>query len=138
MITDLHRLPDWRLYLDAVVHERLNRPFCWGIQDCALWAADCVLAITGQDLAPDLRGHRTARQALQTLRLRGGLFGIASAVLGPAVSVHRAQEGDVLLIGIGKRTALGVLLHGTHAVGPGMHGLCAVPNRDALCAWKVG
>ena len=132
------RHPDWKMRLDALVYERMNRPFSWGAQDCALWAADCVLAITGQDLAADLRAHRTAREALRTIRRHGGLFGIASAALGPAAGVHQAQEGDVLLVGVGKRTALGVLLQRSMVVGPGATGLCAVARRDALCAWRVG
>lgn len=134
----LTRLPDWRLRLDALVHERTSVPFVWGVQDCALWAADCVLAITGIDLAADLRGHRSARQALRTIRKHGGLFSIATRALGPAAGVHNASEGDVLLVGMGKRVALGVMLPGPMVVGPGATGLCAAPLSDALCAWRVG
>jgi hypothetical protein len=124
--------------LDALVHARTSRPFAWGVQDCALWAADCVLAITGTDLAADLRAHRTARQALRTIRDHGGLFAIATRALGPATGVHNATEGDVLLVGMGKRVALGVLLPGQMVVGPGITGLCAAPLSDALCGWRVG
>ena len=132
------RFPDWQMHLDALVYERSGRPFAWGGNDCALWAADCVLAITGHDLAADLRSHRTAREALRTIRAAGGLFAIASRALGPATGVHNAQAGDVLLVGMGKRVALGVMLPGPMVVGPGATGLCAAPLSDALCAWRVG
>ena len=134
----LHRLPDWRLHLDALVTDRMARPFAWGAQDCALFAADAVLAITGTDLAADLRGHRSARQALRAIRNGGGLFALASRALGPAAGVHNASEGDVLLVGMGKRVALGVMLPGRMVVGPGATGLCSAPLTDALCAWRVG
>ena len=45
---------------------------------------------------------------------------------------------DVLLVSMGKRTALGVLLDGGMLVGPGAGGLCSAPLSDALCAWRVG
>lgn len=132
------RRPDWRLQFDALISQRMHAPFAWGVNDCALFAADCVAAVTGQDPAPHLRGHRTARQALRTIRDHGGLFGIASRALGAPAGVHNAAEGDVLLVGMGKRTALGVMLDGGMLVGPGTGGLCSAPLTDALCAWRVG
>lgn len=132
------RLPDWRLHLDALISERMSQPFVWGVNDCALFAADAVKAITGVDLADGLRGHCTAHQALRTTQRNGGLFGIASRALGAASGVHNAREGDVLLVGMGKRTALGVLLEDGMLVGPGAGGLCSAPLSDALCAWRVG
>ena len=134
----LTRRPDWRLHFDALISERMHRPFAWGVNDCALFAADCVLTITGVDLAAGLRGHRTARQALRTIRRHGDLLGIASSGLGAPAGVHNATEGDVLLVGMGKRTALGVMLGGGMLVGPGAGGLCSAPLTDALCAWRVG
>jgi len=134
----IDRLPDWRLHFDALVSERMHRPFAWGVNDCALFAADCVLAITGVDLATGLRGHRTARQALRTIRRHGDLFGIACRALGAARGVYDAREGDVLLVAMGKRTALGVMLGDGMLVGPGAGGLCSAPLSDALCAWRVG
>lgn len=132
------RLPDWRLHFDALISARMHQPFAWGVNDCALFAADAVKAITGVDLAAGLRGHCTARQALRTIRRNGDLFGIACRALGAASGVHNAREGDVLLVGMGKRTALGVMLDGGMLVGPGATGLCSAPLTDALCAWRVG
>jgi hypothetical protein len=132
------RLPDWRLQLDALVSARMHAPFAWGVNDCALFAADAVAAVTGQDPASHLRGHRTARQALRTIRSHAGLFGIATSALGAPAGEHNAREGDVLLVGMGKRTALGVMLNDGMLVGPGTGGLCSAPLTDALCAWRVG
>ncbi len=134
----MRRLDDWQLQLDAFVHARIEQPFAWGANDCALFAADCVKAITGIDPAPELRGHRSARQAMRAVRAQGGLFGIATRALGPAIGIHSAAEGDVALVGMGKRTALGVVLAPRLVVGPGACGLCVAPLKDALCAWRVG
>ncbi len=129
---------NWRLYFDAFVASRISTPFIWGVNDCALFAADCVLATTGQDFAKgDLRGHRTARQALRTLRARGGLYGLATGALGPAVSVGLADEGDVMLVKVGKREALGICSPLGVVLGPSPSGLGSLPMSAAIVCWKV-
>lgn len=130
------RLPDWQLRLEAFVAQRQAMPFAWGANDCALFAADAVQAITGRDPAPHLRGHRNARQAICAVREHGGLGAIAWAALGPAMPVQQAAVGDVVLVRVGKRLALGVC-NGATVLGPGVQGLAAVPMADAVMAWRV-
>ena len=137
MTTPLQRLPDWRLRLDALVYSRLHEPFAWGSNDCALFAADCVQAITGVDLAVELRG-RTLQQAAAVQRANGGLAALACRLLGPMVGVYQSRPGDVALVPIGKRVALGVVIDFSSVVGPGATGLQAMSRRQALCAWRVG
>ena len=134
----MNRLEHWRVHFDAFLTERARQPFAWGRNDCAIFAADAVQAVTGVDLAGRLRGATTARQAVRLLRRHGDLLGIASAALGAPVGVHQAQEADVLLVRMGRRSALGVRLADDVVVGPGLDGLQAVPLQQALCAWRVG
>jgi hypothetical protein len=130
------RLPDWQLRLESFVTQRQSVPFVWGANDCALFAADAVQAITGRDPAPHLRGHRNARQAICAVREHGGLGAIAWAALGPSMPVLRASVGDVVLVRVGKRLALGVCNCAT-VLGPGPLGVVAVPMADAVLAWGV-
>lgn len=140
MTTTLQRLPDWRLRLDAFVTERLARPFEWGAHDCALFAADAVLAITGHDLAVGLRGLR-ARQALRHLQAVGGVAGLVPPCLAPLAGPQLAFEGDLAMIeqaGSGlRRWALGVVAHGG-VIGPARAGLAIAPRAAAVQAWGVG
>lgn len=131
------RKPDWPLWLDALVTERLTAPFAWGRNDCALFAADAVQAITGVDLAASLRGYRGPRQALRVLAAHGGVRGIAARALGASQPATDAREGDVALLPVGRREAL-ALVYGGMVVAPGPGGLHWVPLPDALCAWRVG
>lgn len=131
------RIPDWPLWFDALLTSRLRAPFCWGRNDCALFAADAVQTITGVDLAANFRSYRGARSALRVLSEHGGVRAIAGLALGPAVPAANARQGDVALVRVGRREALAVVL-GAHVVVPGPDGLHAMPIADALCAWRVG
>ena len=155
---DLSRLPDWRLRFDALITDRLRAPFAWGSNDCVLFAADNVLAITGVDLADGFRAHTNARGAAKALRRHGGLAALVERALGPSCHATAATQGDVVMVlmgagmgdgvgdgmgeasdtGFATRSALGVCLNPQSAIGPGVDGLLQIPMARALCAWKVG
>lgn len=63
------RKSNWEAELANFISARRESAFEWGVNDCALFAADAVEAITGDDPAPDFRGvysdQAGARQALR-------------------------------------------------------------------------
>lgn len=130
------RRNDWQLRLEAFARSRASRPFAWGSNDCALFAADAVEAITGEHLCEDLRGYAGVREALKMLKEHGGVRGIASRALGEPIPVRMAAIGDVVVVPAGKREALGICNGGTVIV-PGPGGMVAVSMQQALAAWKV-
>lgn len=132
-----HRLPDWQTRMEAFVAQRLYAPFAWGTNDCAIFASDCVMAITGQDPAPPgLRKHATAKQAYRAIARHGGLPAIATQALGQPIAPLCANVGDVVLVPVGKRDALAIC-NGATAMAPSAHGLVAVPMANAVMAWGV-
>jgi len=137
--TTTTRLPDWPARLAQACNAWVNRPFAWGLADCALWAADAVQAQHGRDTLAELRQppRRTARQGLRAVRRGGGYAGfMARAGLQP-VQPALAQRGDVVLLAqLGADAALGVCV-GELAAAPGPQGLCMVPMAQALAAWRV-
>lgn len=138
MTTSLTRHTDWRLCLDVLVRERAHQPFHWGSNDCALFAADCVRAITGVDVAAHLRCYKDAKGATVMLQAYGGLMALATQLLGAPVGARNATPGDVVLVRMSKREALGVMFEDDTIIGPGTEGLQRAPMSDALCAWRVG
>ena len=138
MTSHSKRLPDWRLRFDALITERLHAPFAWGTNDCALFAADNVLALTGVDPAFGMRGRTSARQAARTMRQRGDLATLVDLNLGASCAPGSAVQGDVVMVPMGGRLALGVCLNAESAVGPGARGLLQTSMANAVCAWKVG
>jgi hypothetical protein len=92
------RLLDWETRLSDLILERLNQPFKWGVHDCALWAADARLAVTGVDAAAGYRGtYRTAKGALRRLRRVDGVGTPAEAAdkhWGPRLRPALVKVGD--------------------------------------------
>lgn len=65
------RFDDWRERLISYLAETVNKPFQYGENDCALFAAGAVAAMTGVDLAAQWRGQYTG--------LEDGLNALAAA-----------------------------------------------------------
>jgi hypothetical protein len=136
----LRRYPDWQVRLEAFVRERRGKPFAWGSHDCALFAADCVEALTGERLLPNMRGYSTAKDALLLIEKAGGLRGIACHALGGFIAPKLARPGDLVLLAVeGDHfpEALGVC-NGSTALAQGERGVVAVPMAKAVAAWRVG
>lgn len=138
----LPRRPDWALQLDAFLASRLRTPFAWGANDCALFAADAVLAQTGQDLAAGLRGLN-AREALRHVRAVGGMCYLVPDVLPALERTADAREGDIVLLAspikAPKRLSFGVVgRNAAHALAPSRAGLLTVPMASAVQCWGVG
>ena len=135
------RLPDWQTRLAALMASRRTTPFAWGGQDCCLFAADAVLAVTGHDPAADLRGtYTTATDALRVLNKAGGVAGVAIKRAGPVVAVALAQPGDIGLLKLDvpnplAATALAVY-GGSCWHAPGEHGLTSYPESAIVRAWR--
>lgn len=127
---------NWQERLAALVSARLAEPFAWGRNDCCLFAADAVLALTGTDPAMGLRGsYADERGALRLVQQLGGLAALAARHLQLEVPPALARVGDVVL-GKVDRECLGVCTGATwHA--PSAAGLVARPMTEALRAWRV-
>jgi hypothetical protein len=131
------RLHDWPVRLEAFVRQRMAMPFAWGSNDCATFASDAVLAITGQDPAPKgLRSHTTAKQAYRNIARHGGLDAIGTAALGVPIAPVLACVGDVLLVKVGKRDAFAIS-NGATAMAPSARGLVNIPLASARMAWRI-
>ena len=131
------RRHDWQTRFAAFAIERAALPFAWGHNDCCLFAADAVLALTGEDFARDWRGSYTsATAAARLLSQRGGLPQIASDALGAAISPLMANLGDVVLVENSGRELLAVC-NGTSVICPGEAGLVVLGMDAATAAWRV-
>lgn len=129
------RLPDWPARLAALVARRMQQPLQWGVHDCCLWAADVVQAVTGVDLAADLRGtYATEAGAQAALQAHGGLVQLCISRLGRVAPPALAQPGDV-----GLAVVAGVPLlaaNGGPWLAVGRAGLVVVPDAQVLRAWR--
>lgn len=134
----MSRLNDWHERLHAEIERQRRDAFEWGRRDCALFAADCVLAMTGEDPAAKFRGkYKDATGAARALKRAGhaDLAALASSVLD-AVPVALARVGDVAAWRDDGNLVLGVII-GERVMGRMMHGLGTVDRSQIEMAWRV-
>jgi hypothetical protein len=131
------RIPHWAAGLSALATARLAAPFAWGTNDCASFAADSILAITGADGLAELRGRRrTERAARQQERAIGGLPAAIERAGFVPMPAALAQRGDLVMLAQGKRRVLAICM-GEEALAPGERGLERASMRQAVAAWRV-
>ena len=139
----MNRLPDWRSRLTAYLAASAGVPFAFGRHDCALFTADCLLAMTGEDPAAEFRGrYRTLQGGLKRLRAAGFADHLALATARLA-EVHPAfaQAGDLAALPGEGSAALGVVQgHRIYVLrddGSGGGALATVDLLAATRAWRV-
>lgn len=136
----LQRLPGWQQAFADFMAERNARPFKWGENDCCLFAADDVRAITGTDPAERLRGYKGFAGAQRLIARAGGLRELVIGILGEPLAPTLARQGDVGLV-TQPCGLLTVAVHGGagwHAPAAGEGGLAWLPAHMAQCAWRIG
>ena len=111
-------------------------PFEWGKNDCVLFSADAVLAITGQDYAKEYRTYSSAKEAARLIKKLGGLEAIATSALGSPIPKADLTAGDIALVTTPNGNCLSVY-GGSACVGPGKHGIILVGRENVLVAWGV-
>jgi len=131
------RLRDWPERLDALLRDRADWPFVWGVHDCCTFCADAVQAITGVDVMGTLRQrYHSAFEALGLTQELGGLKAAVSSVLGEPCSPALCTVGDVLLLSNDDREVV-ALCNGETAIVTGPRGLLAIASPHILAAWRV-
>lgn len=129
-------IPGWRVALVDFIAARIAVPFSWGHQDCCLFAADAIQAITGTDPAATFRGtYHDAKTAARVMFSLGGLEAIADKYAGPRIGTEQVQMGDIGLVENGGRPCLAVF-GGEYFHCPGEHGLTIVQHQNCITAWK--
>ena len=132
------RLPDWRARLQAYLLKVARTPFKEGVNDCALFLAGGVAAMTGVDYAAPYRGrYTTTRGGLRVLRRAGFADHIALA------SHHLAQKpvafanvGDGAVVVRDNEPALGIVQGASvFVLMPG--GIGHVALTEASTVWEV-
>lgn len=140
------RVPDWPQKLDEAIAAARTRPFAYGglngAQDCALFAADCVQAMTGIDYAAELRGYESKLAAYRIVAGYGSLEAMITDLLkrGPK-HPSQAMRGDVVLAEIelapGESGESIGICTGTGCVFPKDVGVKSWPRSVVRLAWNI-
>jgi len=130
------RLPDWPERLAGVFAARMAEPFSRGGNDCCMFAAACIEAVTGVNPAARFKAYSTTAEAEAIIARSGGLYALVSSVLGQPIPKAMAWRGDVALIEIGGVEFVAVI-DGEKWLCPGPDGMRRGLVKDARAVWRV-
>jgi hypothetical protein len=136
------RFPDWEIRLHQEIESARGKKFAWGSFDCALFACDCILAMTGEDLAAAYRGKYSDEAGAGKLVGESLLrFAHDVAMTAGMIPQHAnfARRGDLVLVNNGTPLgALGIVSHHGHFAWCAADGLARVKMHRWMLSWKVG
>ncbi len=128
---------NWQKDLASLLRERQNTPFEWGENDCCLFVSDCILAMTGKDVAAEYRGRYTTEIGAKRVlnRLHGSIENVLDEKFERVPASH-AQRGDLIMFDSELGKTMGILWS-SELWSVGLEGACVVSEYQALSAWRV-
>jgi hypothetical protein len=134
------------IHFHQFLEQRANMPFKWGSNDCALFAADGIQAITGIDIASAFRDKYTTQAgAMAAIKeITGGTTVADAAAFCAASSEYfeelthplMAKRGDLVIVDNDGQSIAGLVhLTGRHVVTVTESGLARLPITAILRAW---
>lgn len=133
-----HRLFDWRSRLSAYVAACHPVPFAWGTHDCVLFASGAVEAMTGIDLAANVRGQYADRSGARRVLRNRDCKSLSDLVAKEFKEVPQAlaSDGDIAVFCNADRKMLGIVM-GEMIAAPGQLRLEFVSRGEALAVFHV-
>lgn len=139
-MTKIERTPGWRGRLVKVIGNHRRQPFEWGKHDCGIFAADCVLAMTGIDFAEPYRGkYDTEEGSARALRRVGKSTHVHIVEENfEEISPVMATTGDIGLVDVGLPVMSLGIINGEVVAVYGLKGIGFIPTDKIVRAFKVG
>jgi hypothetical protein len=153
-MTTPKRSPTWLTHeLDQYLREVATKPFAWGSNDCCLFAANGILAMTSVDIAEDFRNKYTDQKSAFALiqSVTGGTtvadaaaycaskFGLKEWVSAEGKPLPlMAQRGDLCVVSNDGNLIAGLVdLSGRYVAAMGDTGIVRLPLSAIQRAWHV-
>lgn len=132
---------NWPTLLHEHIRDGQSKVFAWGAHDCALWSADWCVKMGHTDPAAQVRGSwGDARSAVKTMRALGGYENAVRSCMKTAgiaeVPPRRALRGDVALVRVKRRTAVGIC-DGLRVACLGKGAPRVEPRSSIVAAWRI-
>ena len=129
------RINAWEDALSNYIATKRHEPFEYGVNDCCLFAAGAVEAITTEDPMPEFRGqYDSLKGSLKAIKDIGA--GTLEATMDskfPEVAIGHAQRGDLAFFD----DSIGVVM-GSFAYFVSDDGLERIPRDMWDKCWSVG
>lgn len=139
---EMRRHQNWPQELAAIIERRKDDEFKYGAHDCGLFVADCVLAMTGIDIADGVREAYQSKADLTELFGEDWIIRMDVIFEGilkdhfTTVPVARARRGDIVLHRGEVFSSLGICA-GEVSWFTGPAGLVTINTLSCKRAWRV-
>lgn len=130
------RFPDWEKRLREFIESRRHTSYALGSNDCCLFVADAIHAMTGEDLAADLRGYTDGETAQEIIDSHGGMINLVSTFLGDPQGPLVARRGDVVCVKTAAGEAVGICV-GNHGAFVSAERLAFWPLDHCNHSWRI-
>ena len=137
----MKRIRNWPRHLVREIEAANERPFVWGEHDCCMFAANCVKAITGEDLMPEFRGEYSDAESAKTALKEIGSRTLYNTVRSKLGNQKRPRPGDVVYYVFPTGPALGICAgQDCYFVGQegDRQGLVTFPTIEMKRGFRVG
>jgi hypothetical protein len=124
--------------IDDIILNAASHGFEWGVQDCALFAADVIDAQLGTEYANDYRGHYSSELGAAKRLLKFGFKNVEQIAdyLMKEANIEETKKGDIAMADLGAGDALGVVI-GKNAVFLTLDGMVSVVKTKCSKFWRV-
>lgn len=130
---------NWHVDFCKYIEDNKNTEFKWGEFDCALFAANCVMLMTGEDPGSAIRGKYTDEVSAKKVLLKeyGTLEQAWDSQL-QRIETCMVQRGDVVVFNGDNGLTSGIYWNGG-AYAPSEHGVAYVRDihYSLIAAWRV-
>lgn len=132
----MSRRDDWVERMWLAIEDHSDAEFLWGVNDCCLFVARVVDAMTDSGFELELASQYSDEEsALSYIASHGSLEAAVTYHLG-ATAEGRAIRGDVVLCANEGTPCLGICVGGTVAC-VGQTGLRFLPRSEIIARWAI-
>ena len=132
----MSRRTDWVAQMWLTIEDHADAEFLWGVNDCCLFIARVIDAMTESSHELDLASQYSDQAtALAYIDSHGSLEAAVTYHLGEPVS-GRALRGDAVMCANNGNPCLGICVGSTVAC-VGESGLSWLPRSDILTRWAI-
>jgi len=132
----LSRRNDWAAQMWAQVEDHSDAPFAWGINDCCLFVARVIDAMTETSHELELASQYTDEEtALAYIASYGSLEAAVSSHLGQP-EPGRPLRGDAVICTNNGNPCVGICV-GSNVACMGQNGLVFLPRKDITTRWEI-
>jgi hypothetical protein len=128
------RRQDWAERLNDYFELKRDVPFEWAKNDCALFAAGAIEAMTDDKVS--LPAYTDARSAIELTDAQT-LADRVTLILGVPIAPGHAHRGDIVMLEQDGRSIVSVCM-GVECASPGKDGLLMSTKPTSGYAWRVG